>query len=101
MISKTDKIFHQNDIDENLNLNSKQVYIIGELDLLIEKYLNDVDKLWNNIILEYKNNIYYGILLDKLNDRSKFYDLMTSSPAFLSLTNTRRKLRRMTIKNQN
>ncbi|AYV81750.1 MAG: hypothetical protein Harvfovirus58_8 [Harvfovirus sp.] len=70
-------------------------YILSELDVQIEKYLEDIDRLWNGVILEYKNNMHFGILLDKLNDREKFYELMIRNPTFVLLVNNRRKLGRL------
>lgn len=64
----------------------------------IEKYYDDVDKLWGDIILEYKNNINSGVLLDKLTylDKDKFYDLMGNTPTIKSLTESYKRLNNLT-----
>lgn len=75
-------------------LNEIYLDTINDIDNEIDKYYNNVEKIWDSVILEYKNNLSYGIILDKLNenDKSKFYELMRDTPVIMTLFETRKRL---------
>jgi len=64
------------------------------IDNEIDKYYDNVEKLWKDVILEYKTNPNHGILLDKLTDydKSKFYELMNNTPVIKALFESKRRL---------
>ena len=64
---------------------------IVEIDLYISKYLEDIDCLWENVILEYKNNLQYGLILQNAT-KEKFYELMISTPTFRFLNDLKNEL---------
>jgi len=65
-----------------------------KIDDEIDRYYDNVAKLWSNVILEYKENPDYGIILDRLTeyDKDKFYHLMSTTPVIRSLFESKRRL---------
>ena len=82
---------------EDLNIYTHYEYIVSQLEIQIDQYLDDVNILWDEVILEYKNDFSHAVIIDKL-DRQKFFDLMTKTPTFISLINTHKRLLKLAQK---
>ena len=64
---------------------------LNDVDDKITKYYEHINELWENVIIEYKNNDY-GILLDQHNAKTNFISLMSDYPTMKILIETRQRL---------
>jgi hypothetical protein len=75
------------DIDEEMTVDD----LINELELQLDKFNDNVVKLWQSVIYDYINDHNKNYILNKLNvfDSTKFYVFVTeNSPQFKQITNS-------------
>ena len=84
----------ENESNKSDNNKSIYTYALTDIEQEIDKYYDNVNDLWETVILEYKNNPGYGIILNKLSfhDKTKFYDMMSHTPVIKMLMESRRRL---------
>ena len=80
--------------DEKMDDKTFYLVTLTDLDTQINNYNDNVDVLWKNVIIAYKNNLNCGIILDKLtaNDKAKFYKLMSNTTTIKNINGIRRRL---------
>lgn len=97
---ETTKIIREdmNDFDDNGFLKEVDLReVLMKTDNNIRRYEAFVDHLWEQVIIKYKMNPHYGMLLDKLDEYNpeKFYNLMYNQESYKKLVKSKKKIESM------
>ena len=91
-------MFKQSEIEDNMDeamfdydeFNYDSAILV--VDEQIVKFLDDVGLLWINVVQNYRENPYYGFIVDGLNSKAQFYDMMLTCPTYKFLLAVKKKL---------